>query len=274
MYSDCWQYTDYYVTQTEDNGTCGAYMNNAACSIVKTACLESVGSTCLSDQALFSCQNAVSGSGKMCGVELICASGECEQIKNNKTDSFQKAVSALAAVAAAGQDVAAINDVNVRAFTGQRQTCRKAAASFNNCCKNSGWGNDIGLAHCDSEEKALGKAKDRKLAVYVGSYCSNKVLGGCLQKKESYCVFDSKLAKIVQEQGRYWQLGIGFGDAEDTDCRGISVDELQSIQFDRLNFADFYADLELGTDIPADQELIDRVKAQIANGVQGDGGSQ
>ncbi|EAB6419152.1 conjugal transfer protein TraN, partial [Salmonella enterica subsp. enterica] len=134
--------------------------------------------------------------------------------------------------------------------------------------------NDIGLAHCDSEEEALGKAKDRQLTVYVGSYCSNKVLGICLQKKEAYCVFDSKLAKIVQEQGRYWQLGIGFGDAEDTDCRGISVDELQAIQFDRLNFADFYADLESGTDIPADQALIDRVKEQIANGRQGVGGAQ
>ncbi|ECH8679206.1 TPA: conjugal transfer protein TraN [Providencia alcalifaciens] len=274
IYSDCWQYTDYYVQQDADNGTCSEYMNNTACSIAKTVCLESVGSTCLREQALFSCQNAVSGSGKMCGVELICASGECEQIKNNKTDSFQKAVSALAAVAAAGQDVAAINDVNVRAFTGQRQTCRKAAAGFNNCCKNSGWGNDIGLAHCDSEEKALGKAKDRKLTVYVGSYCSNKVLGICLQKKEAYCVFDSKLAKIVQEQGRYWQLGINFGSAKNTDCRGISVDELQAIQFDRLNFADFYADLESGTDIPADQALIDRVKDQIANGLQGVGGAQ
>ncbi|HHR6225416.1 TPA: hypothetical protein ACS724_003990, partial [Providencia alcalifaciens] len=59
-----------------------------------------------------------------------------------------------------------------------------------------------------------------------------------------------------------------------TDCRGISVDELQAIQFDRLNFADFYADLESGTDIPADQALIDRVKDQIANGLQGVGGAQ
>lgn len=272
VYSECWQYTDYYAKQSADSGSCGDYMKNPACTIVKTTCIESVGSTCLREQAVFSCEKGLTGGGKMCGVELICASGECDQIKNDKANSFQKAVSALAAVAAAGEDVAELNDVNVRAFTGQRYTCRKAAAGFNNCCKSGGWGSDVGLAHCDSEEKALGKAKSRNLTIYVGSYCSNKVLGVCLQKKEAYCVFDSKLAKIVQEQGRGGQLRIGFGSAKNSDCRGITVDELQAINFDRLNFADFYSDLESGTDIPADQELIDRVKNQIANGLQGQGG--
>lgn len=272
VYSECWQYTDYYAKQSADNGSCGDYMKNPACTIVKTTCIESVGSTCLREQAVFSCEKGLTGGGKMCGVELICASGECDQIKNDKANSFQKAVSALAAVAAAGEDVAELNDVNVRAFTGKRTTCRKAAAGFSNCCKSGGWGSDVGLAHCDSEEKALGKAKSRNLTIYVGSYCSNKVLGVCLQKKEAYCLFDSKLAKIVQEQGRGGQLRIGFGSAKNSDCRGITVDELQAINFDRLNFADFYSDLESGTDIPADQELIDRVKNQIANGLQGQGG--
>ncbi|HGN0870233.1 conjugal transfer protein TraN [Providencia sp. JUb39] len=272
VHSDCWQYTDYYAKQAADRGSCSEYMDNPACTVVKTACTESVAGTCLREQAVFSCQKGLSGTGKMCGVELICASGECDQIKNDKANSFQKAVSALAAVAAAGKDVAELNDVNVSAFTGQRTTCRKAAAGFSNCCKSSGWGNDVGLANCDSEEKALGKAKQRKLTVYVGSYCSNKVLGVCLQKKEAYCQFDSKLAKIVQEQGRAGQLGIGFGSAKNSDCRGITVDELQAINFDRLNFADFYADLESGSTIPADQDLIDRVKDQIANSLQGQGG--
>lgn len=270
--SDCWSYKDTYVSQSADNGSCQQYMNNKACTLVGTVCQEPVKGLCLREQASFSCQKVLSGTAQLCGTALICASGECDQIQNDKANRFQKAVSALAAVAAAGKDVAERNDVNVRAFTGKRYTCRKAAAGFSNCCKGGGWGSDVGLAHCDSEEKALGKAKSRNLTIYVGSYCSNKVLGVCLQKKEAYCVFDSKLAKIVQEQGRGGQLRIGFGSAKNSDCRGITVDELQAINFDRLNFADFYSDLESGTDIPADQELIDRVKNQIANGLQGQGG--
>ncbi|WP_343118844.1 conjugal transfer protein TraN, partial [Escherichia coli] len=61
----------------------------------------------------------------------------------------------------------------------------------------------------------------------VGEFCSKKVLGVCLQKKRSYCQFDSKLAQIVQQQGRNGQLRIGFGSAKHPDCRGITVDELQ-----------------------------------------------
>lgn len=272
LYSDCWAYKDTYVSQSADNGSCQPYMSDKACTLVNTVCQESISGACLREQATFSCQKGLSGTAQLCGTELVCASGECDQIKNDKANSFQKAVSALAAVAAAGEDVAELNDINIRAFTGKRTTCRKAAAGFNNCCKSGGWGNDVGLAHCDSEEKALGKAKERKLTVYVGSYCSNKELGVCLQKKEAYCLFDSKLAKIVQEQGRAGQLRIGFGSAKNSDCRGITVDELQAINFDRLNFADFYADLESGSTIPADQELIDRVKDQIANSLQGQGG--
>ncbi|XJF46948.1 conjugal transfer protein TraN (plasmid) [Escherichia coli] len=40
------------------------------------------------------------------------------------------------------------------------------------------------------------------------------MLGVCLQKKRSYCQFDSKLAQIVQQQGRNGQLRISFGSAK------------------------------------------------------------
>ncbi|WP_058914200.1 type-F conjugative transfer system mating-pair stabilization protein TraN [Entomohabitans teleogrylli] len=272
VYSDCWKYKDVYVAQDTDTGTCGAYMNNSACTLSRTTCLESLSGTCLREQAVFSCETASSGNATLCGTELVCTDGSCDQIQNDVSDDFHRAVSGLAALSAAGEDIAALNGVNVAAFTGSTQTCRQAAVGFSNCCKDSGWGNDTGLASCNSDEKALGHAKERKLTIYVGTYCSRKVLGACLQKKQAYCQFDSKLAKIVQEQGRGWQLGIGFGSASSPDCRGITVEELQSINFDALNFADFYDDLENGTTIPADQELIDRVKAQIAGSLQG--GSQ
>lgn len=89
--------------------------------------------------------------------------------------------------------------------------------------KDSGWGQDIGLAKCSSDEKALAKAKSNKLTVSVGEFCSKKVLGVCLEKKRSYCQFDSKLAQIVQQQGRNGQLRISFGSAKHPDCRGITV---------------------------------------------------
>ncbi|WP_435301974.1 conjugal transfer protein TraN [Escherichia coli] len=155
--------------------------------------------------------------------------------------------------------------VFIRAFTGQAKFCKKAAAGYSNCCKDSGWGQDIGLAKCSSDEKALAKAKSNKLTVSVGEFCSKKVLGVCLEKKRSYCQFDSKLAQIVQQQGRNGQLRISFGSAKHPDCRGITVDELQKIQFNRLDFTNFYEDLMNNQKIPDSGVLTQKVKEQIAD---------
>jgi len=271
VHSDCWQYTDTYVSQRADNGTCDTYMKNAACTVAGTTCLEALNGNCLREQAVFSCEEKVSGSAQLCGGTLVCADGSCDHLEHNSVNDFQSAVSGLAALAAAGKDIAALNGVNVSAFTGAGKSCRKAMAGFSNCCKDSGWGQDAGLASCNTDEKALGEAKNRKLTIYVGSYCAHKVLGVCLEKKEGYCQFDSKLAKIIQEQGRRGQLGIGFGSGESPDCRGLTVDELQHLNFAAINFADFYDDLENGTTLPADQTLIDRVKQQVADKMQGGG---
>lgn len=269
LHSDCWQYTDTYVSQSADNGTCDTYMKNAACTVASTTCLESLNGTCLRERAVFSCEEKANGSAQLCGGTLVCADGSCDHLENNSVNDFQSAVSGLASLAAAGKDIAALNGVNVSAFTGKAISCRKAMAGFNNCCKDSGWGQDTGLASCSSEEKALGQAKKRKLTVYVGAYCAHKVLGVCTEKKEGYCQFDSKLAKIIQDQGRRGQLGIGFGSGKSPDCRGLTVDELQHLDFRAINFADFYDDLENGTTLPADQTLIDRVKQQVADKMKG-----
>lgn len=264
VHSDCWEYTDTYRMQEADAGTCGEYEQNPACTIATRACAFSDEGVCLHENVTYTCETKTESEGMLCGGEFFCADGSCAQAEAGKSHSFQHAISQLAAVAAAGEDVAALNDANVRAFTGEAQSCRKAAAGFNNCCAGGGWGSDAGLAHCSSEEKALGEARERKLTVEVGEYCDRRVLGVCLQKKRSFCLFDSKLAQIVQQQGRQWQLGVGFGDAKSPDCRGITIDELQRIDFSRLDFANFYEDLENGADIPEDGALLERAKEIIA----------
>jgi conjugal transfer mating pair stabilization protein TraN len=252
IHQDCWKWQDTYLTQTETEGTCGEYMKDSACTVTRNQCADSVDGFCVSQQVTYSCERKKTGNGQICGGEFFCTDGSCAQGQTGTSNMFGQAVSALAAVAAAGEDVAELNGENVRAFTGEAKSCKKMAVGFNNCCKDSGWGQDVGLSSCSSDEKALGKAKEKKLTVYVGEYCSKKVLGVCLEKKRGYCQFDSKLARIVQEQGRRDQLGVGFGSGKSPDCRGITVDELQRLDFGVMNFSDFYSDLDAGSDIPED----------------------
>ncbi|EGU3705142.1 type-F conjugative transfer system mating-pair stabilization protein TraN [Salmonella enterica] len=268
MYQDCWKWQDTYLTQVETDGTCGEYMKDSACTVTRSQCADTLDGFCVSQQVTYSCERKKTGNGQICGGEFFCTDGSCAQGQTGTSNMFGQAVSALAAVAAAGEDVAELNGENVRAFTGEAKSCKKMAVGFNNCCKDSGWGQDVGLSSCSSDEKALGKAKEKKLTVYVGEYCSKKVLGVCLEKKRGYCQFDSKLARIVQEQGRRDQLGVGFGSGKSPDCRGITVDELQHLDFGVMNFSDFYSDLDAGSDIPEDQALLKKAQDIIAEKMQ------
>jgi len=266
----CWKYKDTYMTQAADAGTCKKYIDNPACTLASRQCAFSAedGGGCLHEYETWSCETRTAGKVMICGGDTFCLDGECERAQKGKNNDFAPVVSALAALAAAGKDVADLNGVDVRAFTGSAKFCKKFAVGFSDCCKDSGWGQDIGIANCSTEEKALGKAKEKQLTVSVGEFCSKKVLGVCLEKKRSYCQFDSKLAQIVQQQGRNGQLRIGFGAAKSPDCRGITQTELQQIKFDNLDFSNFFEDLQNNQNIPDNNALTERVREQIATQLQ------
>ncbi|MCJ2816859.1 conjugal transfer protein TraN, partial [Escherichia coli] len=133
----CWAYRDKYVTQSADNGTCQKYVDNPACTLASRQCaFYSDEGTCLHEYATYSCESRTSGKVMVCGGDVFCLDGECDKAQSGKNSDFGEAVSQLAALAAAGKDVAALNGVDVRAFTGEAKFCRKAAAGFSNCCKD------------------------------------------------------------------------------------------------------------------------------------------
>ncbi len=229
QYSDCWQYSDAYVVP---------------------------------------CQTVYQSEGQLCGGQYFCRTGDCSETDGAGDNGFDMSVSKLAGLASAGDDVKNGSQIDIRAFTGQAMSCRKAVAGFSNCCVDTGWGNNAGLAHCNSEEMAIGKAKAKKVTVYVGDKCDHAVLGVCVQKSQVYCVFGSKLSRIIQEQGRRDQLHIDFGSGDSPNCRGITVPELQSISFDRINFQDFYSDLMANQKIPNASVMIQQAKDRVAAQVQ------
>lgn len=269
MYSDCWQQSEEWVVSSADNNTCGQWENDANCTVGTRKCTAYIGSYCVKENISYQCQHTVKSEGWLCGDSFYCADGKCAGMQENQNGDFSQAVSALAAIAAAGKDVAGMDPSKVSAFTGKGMSCRKAAAGFSNCCKGGGWGSDVGLAHCNSEEKAIGTAKEKLLTIDVGEYCSRKVLGVCLQKKRTYCVFDSKLSRLVQDQGRNGQLHISFGSASSPDCRGVTVEEMQRIDWKVIDYSDFYSDLEDNMALPDQGSLTDRIREQIQSQMNG-----
>lgn len=102
------------------------------------------------------------------------------------------------------------------------------------------------LLSCDQADQMVAMRKSNRLCTYLGSYCSKKFLGACLSKKEGYCCFNSRLARIINEQGRA-QIGKGFGSPQAPNCTGFTPEELQSLDFGRMNLAEFYAEIQAKT---------------------------
>lgn len=265
--ADCWQYSDAYIVPVSSTGNCATLMADRNCTLAGRSCTEAEGSTCLHEADTYQCQTSFSSEGLLCAGQYFCQTGDCSETDGAGDSGFDAAVAKLAGLASAGEDVRD-DQVNIKAFTGQALYCRKAMAGFSNCCVDTGWGNSAGLANCNSDEMAIGQAKAKKVTVLVGEACNREVLGVCVQKKQAYCVFQGKLARIIQEQGRRDQLHISFGSGDSPDCRGITVPELQSINFDLINFQDFYSDLMANQKIPDSATMVqqakDRIAAQVA----------
>lgn len=90
---------------------------------------------------------------------------------------------------------------------------------------------------CDATEQNLSMKKGLNLCAHINSYCHKKILGVCVEKKERHCCFNSKLAKVINRQGRA-QLGLSM-DA----CSGFTQEQLQTIDFDQIDFTEFMADI-------------------------------
>jgi conjugal transfer mating pair stabilization protein TraN len=60
-----------------------------------------------------------------------------------------------------------------------------------------------GLLSCEQAEQILAMKNDNRLCHSVGSYCSIKIpiIGTCVETTQTYCCFNSKLARILNEQG-------------------------------------------------------------------------
>lgn len=275
VHSDCWQYTDNYVVPSNSPGNCGTLTTDPKCTVSASRCVESTDGQCTHMSYTWQCQKTYQSGGLVCGGDYICKTGDCDEANGAGSSGFDVAVAKLAGLASAADDVKGDPDkIDIKAFTGKAMSCRKAFAGFSNCCKDSGWGQDTGLAACNSNEMAIGKAKAKKVTVIVGERCDRKVLGACIQKSQVYCVFDGKLARIIQEQGRRDQLGVKFGSGDSPNCRGITIPELQSIDFDKINFSDFYEDLMKNQKIPDTSAQVKLIKERIAAQVNQQGGNK
>ncbi len=146
----------------------------------------------------------------ICGGDVFCLDGECDKATSGKSNDFGQAVSELAALATAGKDVAALNGVDVRAFTGKAKFCKKFAAGFSNCCKDSGWGRGCGAGTLQQRGKGAGQSEKDKLTVSIGEFCSKRFWGFCTGEKKELLPVRLKTGADRSAAGKKWSVAYRF----------------------------------------------------------------
>ncbi len=103
------------------------------------------------------------------------------------------------------------------------------------------------LEGCDQQDMETGMLRGSHMCHEVGSYCASSILGVCIQKAIGHCCFNTKLGRIIHEQGRP-QLAafnaLGWGTPKHPYCRGLSAEEFQALDFSRMDLTEYYADIE------------------------------
>ena len=182
------------------------------------------------------------GRGGDCGRVAWCVGADCDAVRPQSNTGFVGAAARLnMALEMGGEE---FDRPSLRFFTGRRRACTVRWGGLANCCANSGL--LVGIAGCSEEEYELAQERHDGNTRYLGERCSKRTLFGiCIRRERSWCVFGSKLGRILQEQGRA-QLGIGWGS-----CRGLAVAEIERLDFDRLDLSEFTRNLTDGGMEPA-----------------------
>ena len=241
---DCWkQDLAFKCTDSASAGDCSALVD-AGCEQINSKCIDRApDGACARFEQTYRCKTASGTTSTVtnCGTQSYCLTGTCVNSSHPPDKDFAIAVTMLEAAKEAGDT---FDPDTFRVFKGTDNRCQKSLFSSINCCETGDAMNESPLKSlCSTDEKALAIKRDEKKCHLVGDYCSQKTLTACVKKKETYCCFSSLLSRLIHEQGRP-QLGKGWGDANNPDCSGLTVTQLQSLDFASMDLSEFYAKIK------------------------------
>lgn len=193
---------------------------------------------------------------------IPCIDGNCVDKSYFTNGEMMDSISKLYAVSNMKPD----KDYNFNLFAGHANHCSQKAASYSNCCPDThqGWGKQLG-AKCTKDENNLMNLRSKNLCVDVGKE-KKQTMGVETVIKHHFCCFGNMLEKVIQVEGRK-QLGMNFGSGGSPNCRGLTIEEIQRLDFSKMDFSEFINELLVkftGTyKTPNPQEIASTIKSHM-----------
>lgn len=125
------------------------------------------------------------------------------------------------------------------------------------------------LMSCDQSEQILAMRRGQNLCVEVGTYCSKKlrIFKKCIEKTKSYCCYNSRLARIINEQGRA-QIGKSWGSPKSPNCSGFTQSEFEAIDFSRIDLSEFMSEIMANIKMPDVGSMGQQIQSVVQQKVQ------
>jgi len=217
---------------------------------------------------------------KRCDTNGVCpvdaASGEQVVIDCQKINEFAEAATIMNVLEGANQDMTCANGNSgqclgqIHIFNGAGGSCKEPGVdtSFFQCCTTDPGSFLFVEAACGSGDRQTSEAMYAKRSHFVGTHCIDEwPLVGCVQNAQVHCVFQSKLGRIIQEQGRP-QLSTAihsWGTADSPNCRGFTPEEFQSLDFSKMDLSEYFSDIKTKTDAAIQQDMKTNVQNYYNN---------
>lgn len=127
------------------------------------------------------------------------------------------------------------------------------------------------LMSCEQREQILAMRRGQNLCHEIGTYCSQElkllVAKICIEHTKSYCCYNSRLARIINEQGRA-QVGKSWGGAESPNCSGFTTTEFAAIDFSRVDLSEFTAEIMANIKMPDVGAMGQQIQSSVRQKVQ------
>ena len=282
--------------ETAGQSDCQSLEQNTQCTWLRDTCLDEAQSgPCKVTERTFRCpvqgEPAQENKEYVCSGDLYCINGSCQTIEREASNDFKDALVAMGAI---DQTEKEFDPDKLGLFKGTRETCHKPIFGLVNCCAGKvsglltgGAGYAASLLNapvlltavatqfltvfmCSKEEKMLDVRDRLGLCHFVGSYCSSSFLGVCTTKKKAYCCFESKLTRILQEQGRP-QIDKPWGKPKDEQCEGFTVDEFSRLDMSKMDFSEIYSEFLEAAKLPNEAQMATDIQTKIQQYYQQNG---
>ena len=262
----CWAWSrSYSCARYTAAQNCQTLETTPGCNFVREDCLTD--EPCRTWERVYDCpvpDQPANPNQYICDGDIYCIDGSCETIERQANDEFKDAVVALGGMDQARRE---FDPDTLTLFKGTRESCSSKVFGILNCCKGKGFSLIPGIQllvalGCSREELSLHEKDAQGLCAYVGTYCASSFLGVCLTKRKVYCCFESKLSRILQEQGRA-QLSKPWGNPKTEQCLGFSIQEFAQLDLSKMDFSEVYAEFTDAARLPDELQAAAQIQQKI-----------